>query len=63
MTGSDSVVETFEELRRRAAANPREARARLGVLLETGGSQLDAVLDLAAAPGEGRLTKLKSPEP
>src|SRR5689334_13466253 len=48
----------FADLRQLAAANPREARARFAELIDRGAPLLEAVLHLAAAPGEGRLRQM-----
>jgi len=45
----------FQQLRRLAATDPRAARSRITDLLNGDVPQLDEVLRLASAPGEGRL--------
>ena len=58
MPSRDSALAAFEELRRLAAESPRDARAKLAALLDSGDAVLEETLRLANAPGEGRLRQL-----
>ena len=58
MERSEASAAVFSELRRLAAESPREARARFASLLNSNSTSLDEILDLASAPGEGRLRQL-----
>lgn len=58
MPSRDSALAAFEELRRLAAESPRDARAKLAALLDSGDPVIEETLRLANAPGEGRLRQL-----
>jgi signal transduction histidine kinase len=58
MESHDSALVVFDELRRLAAQNPRDARAKLAAMLDSADAVLEETLRLASAPGEGRLRQL-----
>lgn len=58
MANRDGALAAFEELRGLAAESPRDARAKLTALLDSGDTVLEETLRLASAPGEGRLRQI-----
>ena len=58
MADSRDMETLFEELRRLAVENPREARACFCKVLDGDAARLDDLLERVSAPGEGRLRQL-----